>query len=145
MSRLRAKEGAAARALEFTALTAARSGEVFGARWAEIDTAARLWAVPASRMKASKEHRVPLSDRELAILAALPRDSEYVFPSDTTAYPVHVIELCLAHAVGSAVERSYARSDLLDRRRRLMADWAAFCERAPVAAESNVVAMREPA
>ena len=72
MVRLHAAEGMGARALEFTILTAARSGEVRGATWAEIDRAAKVWTVPAARMKAGKEHRVPLSDDALALLAALP-------------------------------------------------------------------------
>ena len=58
---LRAQEGIAARALEFTILTAARTGEVIGARWNEIDLLDKVWTVPAARMKAHREHRVPLS------------------------------------------------------------------------------------
>lgn len=68
MSALRAQEGVAARALEFTILTAARTGEVLGARWDEIDRANKVWTLPTNRMKAGKEHRVPLSARTLAIL-----------------------------------------------------------------------------
>ncbi len=80
---LREREGIAPRALEFAILTVARSGEVRGATWAEIDLDARLWTVPAERMKAGKEHRVPLSDEALALLQSLPRtkDDEYVFPA----------------------------------------------------------------
>jgi integrase len=64
-------------------LTAARSGEVRGATWAEIDRDARTWTVPAGRMKAGKEHRVPLSAEALALLAALPRmaGTDLVFPA----------------------------------------------------------------
>lgn len=69
MQRLRAKHGVAALALEFAILTAARSGEVRGARWDEIDEDAKVWTVPAERMKAGIEHRVPLSDAALAVLA----------------------------------------------------------------------------
>ena len=65
---LRQQEGTAARALEFAILTAARTGEVIGARWDEIDVAAKLWTVPAERMKAHREHRVPLTARCIAIL-----------------------------------------------------------------------------
>ena len=68
MVELRKQEGVAARALEFAILTAARTGEVIGARWSEIDLAAKLWTVPASQMKAGKEHRVPLSERAIVIL-----------------------------------------------------------------------------
>ena len=60
---LRQQEGVGARALEFAILTAARTGEVIGARWGEINIAERLWTVPAGRMKAGKEHRAPLSRR----------------------------------------------------------------------------------
>jgi integrase len=68
MIALRARLGVAARVLEFTILTAARTSEVLGASWGEIDLAAKIWTVPASRMKAGKEHRVPLSDAALAVL-----------------------------------------------------------------------------
>ncbi len=73
MVRLRAAEGMGARALEFAILTAARSGEVRGATWGELNLAAKVWTVPADRMKAGKEHRVPLSDEALALLATMPR------------------------------------------------------------------------
>jgi integrase len=69
VAELRQQEGIAARALEFAILTAARTGEVIEARWDEINTAERLWTIPAERMKAGKEHRVPLSAAALAILA----------------------------------------------------------------------------
>jgi integrase len=71
----------APRALEFVILTAARSGEVLGARWGEIDFKVKLWRVPATRMKAGKEHRVPLSDRAMGILDELhqARVSDFVF------------------------------------------------------------------
>ncbi len=80
---LRQREGMAARALEFVLLTAARSGEVRGATWAEFDLEKALWTVPAERMKARKEHRVPLSAAALALLNALPRveGTEFVFPA----------------------------------------------------------------
>jgi integrase len=68
MVRLKQQKGAAARALEFTILTAARTGEVIGAQWSEINLAERLWTIPAERMKSGKEHRVPLSDAARAIL-----------------------------------------------------------------------------
>lgn len=80
---LRLQQGMAARALEFLILTAARSGEVRGATWQEIDLYGAVWTVPSERMKANKEHRVPLSARAIAILKALPRmaGSELVFPA----------------------------------------------------------------
>ncbi len=68
MTALRQQEGTAARALEFAILTAARTSEVLGARWQEIDFGAKVWLVPAERMKARREHRVPLSKRTLSIL-----------------------------------------------------------------------------
>jgi integrase len=73
MKELRSQAGMAARALEFAILTAARSGEVRGATWAEIDLDAKLWTVPASRMKANKEHRVPLSETAVLLLKSLPK------------------------------------------------------------------------
>ncbi|RZZ88915.1 tyrosine-type recombinase/integrase [Pseudoxanthomonas winnipegensis] len=78
---LRTREGIAARALEFVILTATRSGEVRGATWDEIDLDGATWTVPAERMKAGKEHRVPLSARAVALLESLPRmaGSDYVF------------------------------------------------------------------
>lgn len=83
MPALRKAEGMGARALEFAILTASRSGEVRGATWGEIDLPAKLWTIPAERMKAKKPHRVPLNDAAMKLLAALPRldGSELVFPS----------------------------------------------------------------
>ena len=84
VAQLRERPGTAALALEFLIVTAGRSGEVLGARWSEIDRDKQLWTVPADRMKAGREHRVPLSDRALAILdaaALLRRGGGYVFPS----------------------------------------------------------------
>ncbi len=82
MQRLRKAEGMGARALEFVILTAARSGEVRGATWPEIDLQAAVWTIPAERMKAGRAHRVPLSDRALELLEALPRfeGCDLVFP-----------------------------------------------------------------
>jgi integrase len=79
MATLRARDGLAAKALEFTILTAGRTSEVLGARWDEIS--GDVWIVPAERMKSGREHRVPLSKQAVAILNALPRESEFVFPS----------------------------------------------------------------
>lgn len=82
MKRLREIEGASAQALEFAMLTAARSGEVRGARWSEIDLQGKVWVVPADRMKAKREHRVPLSTQAIKLLNALPRfpDTDLLFP-----------------------------------------------------------------
>lgn len=76
VAELRARPAVAARALEFLILTAARSGEVRDMTWAEVDLEARLWAVPAVRMKAKVQHQVPLSEPAAAILKALQRDDE---------------------------------------------------------------------
>lgn len=83
MADLRAAGGLGARALEFAILTAARSGEVRGAQWSEIDLNERDWRIPADRMKMKEEHRVPLSPAAVALLVGLPRmgDSPFVFPA----------------------------------------------------------------
>ena len=78
---LRKAHGMGARALEFAILTAARSGEVRGATWDEIDLSEKVWTVPSSRMKAKKEHRVALCDEAVALLEALPHRSGLVFPA----------------------------------------------------------------
>lgn len=80
MAELRGNAGMGALALQFTILTAARSGEVRGATWDEIDLPGRLWTIPAGRMKAHKEHRVPLADASMALLAALPHRTGVLFP-----------------------------------------------------------------
>jgi integrase len=76
------KEAMAARALEFLILTAARTGEVLGATWDEMDLEEKLWTIPGARMKAGREHRVPLSEPAVDMLASLnnARISDYVFP-----------------------------------------------------------------
>jgi integrase len=83
MAKLRNREGIAARCLEFVVLTAVRSGEARGAVWSEIDLEARIWTIPASRMKADKEHRVPLSDAAIKLLESLDRSekTDLVFPA----------------------------------------------------------------
>lgn len=80
---LRKRDGISPRALEFAILTVSRSGEVRNATWAEIDLDAQMWVIPAERMKAGKEHHVPLSNEAVALLKALPRveGTEYVFPA----------------------------------------------------------------
>jgi integrase len=88
--KLRERDGIAALALEFAIFTAARTGEVLGARWEEIDRGAKVWTIPASRMKAGREHRVPLSDPAVAILAKLIeiRMSDFVFPGQRSKQPL---------------------------------------------------------
>ena len=152
-------------AFEFLVLTAARSGEVRGAQWAELDTTDHVWTLSAQRMKAKREHRVPLCGRALKILDAargLGSGNSLVFPmrsgrpisastllktlndlriaavphgfrssfrdwaAEKTDHPREVIEAALAHVVQNKVEAAYARSDLFERRRRLMSDWEAY-------------------
>ena len=153
-------------AFEFLVLTAARSGEVRGARWVEIDLMAGVWTIPATRMKAKRQHRVPLAGRAMEILTAARKlgggRSPLVFPSqggkpigitrlartlqnlkiaavphgfrssfrdwaaEETNHPREVVEAALAHAVGNQTEAAYARSDLFERRRRLMDEWAGY-------------------
>ncbi|MDC1198887.1 integrase arm-type DNA-binding domain-containing protein [bacterium] len=153
--------------LAFLIATATRSGEARGARWDEIDLESRVWTIPAERMKAGREHVVPLNELAMHVLELarpLAGRSELVFPgqrrvaamSDMTLLqimrranqpytphgfrstfrdwaaecsdaPREVAELCLAHSVGNAVERAYARSTLLDKRRELMNAWGVHC------------------
>jgi integrase len=188
LAALRGRESMSAAALEFAILTAARTGEALGATWGEIDLAAKTWTVPAERMKASREHRAPLSDAALAVLEkvrplALMTDGEPdpaapVFPgprralpmsnmtllmllrrmkrddltahgfrstfsdwaAERTAYPREVVEMALAHTVENKVEAAYRRGDLFDKRHRLMAEWARFCE-TPATGDGRVVAI----
>ncbi|MEI8697658.1 tyrosine-type recombinase/integrase [Mesorhizobium sp. ISC15] len=165
--RLRNAEAMAGRALEFLILTAARSGEVYGAEWSEFDLHKTIWTIPAGRMKAATEHRIPLSSPALAIVKSLHelRLSKFVFPGqrpnsplsssamemllrrmktdaytvhgfrsafrdwagDETGFPREVAEAALAHRVGNATEQAYRRADAVEKRRKLMAAWAAFC------------------
>ncbi|MDX2205755.1 MAG: integrase arm-type DNA-binding domain-containing protein [Hyphomicrobiaceae bacterium] len=168
MAELRARGGLSARALEFTILTAARTGETIAATWVEVDLEAAVWTVPAGRMKSGREHRVPLSKQACSLLHALPRvkGSAFVFPGgragrglsnmalleqlrgmrgrgltvhgfrsafrdwcgECTNFPREVAEAALAHVVGDKAEQAYRRGDALEKRRELMAAWAAFCE-----------------
>jgi integrase len=88
MAELRDRASISARALEFAILTAARTGEVIGAQWSEIDLGARIWTIPAERMKGGREHRVPLSDRAVEVLSHLPREDGWVFPGGRAGKPL---------------------------------------------------------
>ena len=90
MAKLHLQEGIAARALGFAILTVARTGEVIGARWSEIDLESRLWAVPAERMKGGRVHRVPLSEATIAVLDAMKtiRHGDCVFPGGRAGRPI---------------------------------------------------------
>ena len=162
---LNGRSAVAAKALQFTILTASRTSEVLEMTWSEVDFNERLWTVPAARMKGGKEHRVPLTDEMLAILEPLKAmASDYVFEgqkrhkplsnmsmlmllrrmgrdgftvhgfrssfrdwaAEAANAPREVAEAALAHQVGSDVERAYARSDLLERRRELMISWTGW-------------------
>jgi integrase len=88
MRELRSIDSVSARALEFAILTGARTSEVLKATWDEIDTRAKVWTIPAERMKANKLHRVPLSDRAMRILHRLPRDDAFLFPGSRVGRPL---------------------------------------------------------
>lgn len=171
------QEGVAPLALRFAILTAARTGEAVGATWGEIDLTEKVWTVPAARMKAAREHRVPLSAGALDVLAEMARlrtdrsDGAPVFPGgkagkplsnmallmllrrmeradltahgfrstfrdwcgESTNHPREVAEAALAHTIKDKVEAAYARGDLMEKRRRLMEDWAGYCARPAMA------------
>ena len=168
MADLARMPGEGARALEFAILTAARSGEVRGATWAEIDMDNGIWTIPAERMKAKSEHTVPLSNAAIDLLRNQSRESALAFPgaragrplsdmsltavlrrmgrgdltahgfrstfrdwaAEQTGYPSEVVEMALAHVITNKVEAAYRRGDLIEKRRRLMGDWAQFCAKA---------------
>ncbi len=90
MAKLRKQEGVAALALDFTILTAARTGEVIQARWDEVDLRAKEWVVPPARMKADREHRVPLSPAAIRVLRQLHADksSDWIFPNERSGEPL---------------------------------------------------------
>lgn len=164
---LRAKNGISPKALEFLILTAARSGEVLGAKWDEIDLASKVWTIPAERMKAGREHRIPLSARAvtiihemlagrqcdfvfpdpsgskgmsngalLAVIKGMPGYSSYVphgfrstfrdWAAETTNFANETLELALAHAIRDKSEASYRRQDQLEKRAKLMNQWADY-------------------
>jgi integrase len=160
ISMLRERPGLSARALEATILSACRTKEVIGMRWDEIDLVKKLWVIPAARMKADREHRVPLSSALVQILNDLPKTSDLVFgrmsnmamnqllkrmgyggvitvhgfrssfrdwASETTSHQHEVIEMALAHIIKNKTEAAYRRGDLLEKRVKLLADWAQYC------------------
>jgi integrase len=133
MSRLRARDSLSARALELTILTGARTGEIIGAKWSEIDLAKRVWIVPPERMKAGREHRVPLAERAVGILTGLPREngSEFVFIGARAARPLSnmaMLELLRGMTTHGLTVHGFRSS---------FRDWAAECTRHP----SEVVEM----
>jgi integrase len=123
---LRAREGTAAQALLFTILTAARTNEVIGARWTEIDRVGGFWTIPAARMKASREHRVPLSEQALELLVKLPREegNEFIFIGPRQGG--------LSSAAMTAVVQRMARDHItVHGFRSTFRDWAAECTSFP--------------
>lgn len=179
MAEISKRTGVAARALAFTILTAARSGETRGMTWSEVDLEAKVWTIPAARMKAGKEHRVPLTAAALALLGPKGHNATLVFGSDTksgkpisdmsmtavlrrmeraditvhgfrstfrdwagetTGFPREVIEAALAHGIKNKAEAAYARSDLFDKRRKLMEAWATVASAST--SYANVVALK---
>jgi integrase len=119
MGRLRGKDSISARALEFTVLCAVRTNEAILATWAEID--GDVWTIPADRMKSSREHRVPLSDRALEVLKNIPREhgSNYVFPGARQGRPLSnmaMLQLLRGMEVGGFTVHGF---------RSTFRDWAA--------------------
>jgi integrase len=165
MEKLRERDSTGAKALEFTILTATRTQEAIKATWDEIDLDAKVWTIPAERMKARRQHRVPLSEPAIALLESLPRVGPRVFPAEEkrmlgtlvlmnagvtvhgfrstfsdwarerTAYPRDVVEMALAHTIKDKSEAAYRRGDHLEKRRRLMSEWAKFATSKPVVAD----------
>jgi integrase len=127
MAALKKREGTTAAALRFTILTSARSGEVIGAKWDEIDLATKVWTIPESRMKGGKAHRAPLSEAALQLLKDLPReaDNEFIFVGPR---PKHG----LSNAAMSAVLDRMGRGDItVHGFRSSFRDWAAECTSYP--------------
>jgi len=121
IAQLKQQEGVAAQALEFTILTAGRTGEVIGSRWSALSLAERLWTIPAERMKAGKEHRVPLSDAARAILEQMQaiRQDDFVFPGGKTKRPISNMAMAMTL-------RRMGRDDLtVHGFRSTFRDWAA--------------------
>lgn len=161
-------------------LTTTRTGETLGAKWSEIDDAAAVWTVPGDRTKSGRDHRVPLSEAALAIIAQQRQigEGDYVFlgakrgkslsnmamvvllrrmqrddltvhgfrssfrdwAGECTNFPRKVVEAALAHVLKDKTEAAYARGDLFEKRRRLMAAWAKFCTKPAIPA--RVVALK---
>jgi integrase len=122
MADLYGREGMGARALQFAIFTACRSGEVRGASWAEIDLRAKLWTIPSSRMKAGKEHRVPLSAPALRLLASLPREGDLIFHGAKLTGPLSDMSL-------TAVLRRLNRGDItVHGFRSTFRDWGSEAE-----------------
>ena len=123
VAKLRGRSGMASPALEFTILTAARSGEILSARWDEFDLVRGVWTIPATRMKAGREHRVPLSARALEILATLgeARKNGFVFPGEKPGNQLSVT------ALEMVLRRMEIDNATVHGFRSSFRDWAAEC------------------
>jgi integrase len=123
MCDLQARQGTAARSLEFAVLTAERSGEVLGARWEEFDLDGGVWTVPAVRMKAGREHRVPLSRRALKVVKRMHevRTGNFVFPGHKNGKPLSVTALRMV------LRRMKIEGVTVHGFRSAFRDWAAEC------------------
>jgi len=123
VSELRARQATAALALEFAILTAARSGEVLGARWDEFDLDRAIWTIPAARMKAGREHRVPLSKRALKIANAMheARNGAFIFPGQKAGKPLSVM------ALEMVLRRMKIEAVTVHGFRSAFRDWSAEC------------------
>lgn len=156
MKQLAERDGLARRALRFTILTAARTSEATGAVWSEFDLKHGIWTIPAERMKAGLQHRVPLVPEVVEALKRLPksappyplsengmlnllqkhmgqpytvhgfRSSFRDWAAEETSFANEVVEMALAHAIENKVEAAYRRGDLLEKRRELMEAWTAY-------------------
>lgn len=143
--KIRQRDAVAARALEFAILTAARTGEVLGAHWEEIDLETKIWTIPASRMKAGREHRVPMSTAALAIVKRLKaiRQNDFVFPGERWNKPLSNMSMLM-------MLRRMGREDLtVHGFRSTFRDWAAeqtnFPREVAEAALAHVIADRTEA
>ena len=138
MARLAESQGTGARCLQFLILTAARSGEARGARWSEIDLDGGLWTVPAERMKAGRDHRVPLSEPALAILremmALRRRPDGLVFPGGRPGAPLSDVALSKALAVAGGGDAT------VHGMRSTFRDWCAEATGAPSAVAEAALA-----
>jgi integrase len=117
LAELRQRPATAARALEFAILTATRSGEALAARWDEIDLDAKIWTVPPARTKAAREHRVPLSDRAVAILREMgeAKTGDYIFPGQRVGRPLSGMAFeMLLRRIGSPYTADGFRSSFRD-------------------------------
>ena len=119
IAKLREREATAALALEFAILTAARSGEVIGATWDEVDLGKAVWTIPASRMKAGKEHRVPLSPRAVAILEATkPLGGAFLFAGNRGKLSLMAMTMLLRRMKADVTVHGF---------RSTFRDWSAEC------------------